>query len=379
MIKLFEQFTKSESLNESLLNGFAALLASETMNFLRESKIKYDKNNERWKIQEFKRSYTYPLNMSFQILVDRSDKTIKSSSYSGKSQEFDNNRSLLTIVIYINPNDEPRCYSSLAGDIKGEIRHELEHKTQEGINRIKDRPRLSEEEYKLYRKALDSHDMVYYFTNKMEMPAYLKQFNIVAKYYKVTIEDVFDDFLNRSIDAGHINESEKEIIMRRWIEEAKKLLPERYLVKEQLNEDIVDTSAVILNFKDSEGEILNYHPVYAVITTDYFPGYPPMIIGGIPRAERTVEQKNTIRLSVYLEETLRFITRGKILTGVVEFLEEKGYAFRKTRWGTGVTEITTILKTKENMDNILEYIKEFVDKKNVRTYTPEDPYGEEIW
>jgi len=146
--------------------------------------------------------------------------------------------------------------------------------------------------------------------------------------------------------------------------------------------------SVILNLKqDGEGNILNFHPVYAVTTTDYEPGHPPLI-QSINRIDRTDVQKNYLKLSAYLDDQIRNLfnpktikfanmeldpygeddwgeqhVQGREITGVVEFLENKGYEFKKKKWHTGIIEITIAFSDKNEIETFLNDLREYIKIK----------------
>ena len=135
--------------------------------------------------------------------------------------------------------------------------------------------------------------------------------------------------------------------------------------------------AVVLNLKERDGKILPFHPIYAVTTTNYEIGFPPLI-QQIARNERTDLQKSFLKLASYFEneftKTIELNRPSKRLVmdedpygeenwgdeeTLISYLEDKGYDFRKKVW-PDTTEITTFFRTKEQIDSFINYIKEFV-------------------
>ena len=198
-------------------------IMDEILSFLKKSKQIFDKDNNK-QIQTLIKKYSYPLIFTFKLTIGRAY-DIEDPELSAQILTKTNNVNYLEAVILINPKDEPTKYNWISGKIKGLIRHELEHATQEGINRIKDRPSLTDEEQELYSKALENGDFISYFTNKMEVPAHVKQMYTVAKFYKVSIDVAIDDFLGEAVKAEYISEEEKIIITNNWISYIKKNLP----------------------------------------------------------------------------------------------------------------------------------------------------------
>ena len=138
-----------------------------------------------------------------------------------------------------------------------------------------------------------------------------------------------------------------------------------------------DGPAIVLNLKEKDGNILTFHPIYAVTTTNYEFGHPPLI-QEIERNERTDEQKRFLKLAGYFENefkrTIELNRPTKMLASdgdpygeenwgdeetLITYLEDKGYEFRRKHWPE-ITEITTFFRTKEQIDSFINYIKEFV-------------------
>jgi len=118
--------------------------------------------------------------------------------------------------------------------------------------------------------------------------------------------------------------------------------------EENWSSDIKDNSAVVLNLKESDGEILGFHPVYAVVSTDYIPGRP-LLIQGIRKENRTPEQKIFLKLAEYLSDNIKGI---KFNSSIVDFIENKGQEIRKKNWGK-ITEITIFFRSKDEIDDFL--------------------------
>lgn len=215
-----EELIKDCILTESIYDKFSGILNDELMKFVISSKKIYDKNKTK-QIQKFTKQYSIPLKVSFTVIVARGN-DVDDLMLDGKSAEYFNGVSGLKINILLNPKDEPSIYNEISGRTKGIIQHELEHKTQEGINRISDRPQLTDEEQKMYADALESGDFVSYFTNRIEIPAYIKQMYSVAKYYKKPINLVIDYFLEEAVKAKYITKEEMNKIKNIWETEIKK-------------------------------------------------------------------------------------------------------------------------------------------------------------
>lgn len=247
-----------EILVEAKLNEFVSTVTKEIMNFIKSTLSIWKRNSEK-QIQRFLKQYTFPMKLAVEFVVARGT-DIDDIMFSGESKEYGNYNSKLKLKLLINPNDEPTIYNELTGRIKGLLFHELEHKTQEGINRISDRPSLTDEEQRMYSRALDSGDFVSYFTNKLEVPAYIKQMYNVAKFYKKPVSVVIDYFLDGAVDAEYITKEEKEKITKVWSDEIKRLYPSAKFV----SENKLSLSQLLLEVKldgfvsDVSNELLQY-------------------------------------------------------------------------------------------------------------------------
>lgn len=231
---------KQSSILLETFDKFAGILTNEIFEFLKKTKKDYDINKKQ--IYKFVKQYSSPIKIYLKFIVARGD-DITEAEFDGYSQEYANGKSILAVNIFLNPKDEPTIYSQLAGRIKGLIQHELEHKTQEGINKKPGKIFLTAEEQKLYSDALDSGDFFSYFTNKMEVPAYAKQMYTVAKFYKIPVNIVVDVFLQNAVNAQLLTEEQKQKIKNIWMDEIKKRFPtakiQETFIKANVNENLV--------------------------------------------------------------------------------------------------------------------------------------------
>jgi len=142
-----------------------------------------------------------------------------------------------------------------------------------------------------------------------------------------------------------------------------------------------DDPAVVLNLKEKDGKIINFHPIYAIASTVYKSGNPPLI-SSINRADRTPEQKEFLKLAEYFHNEFNAIIRekGKEIfreidpygeedwgdsisredftdTTIVDFIENKGYYIRRTKF-ENMIEIIVFFRSKEEIDAFLSDVKE---------------------
>lgn len=259
---------KQSSILLETFDKFAGILTNEIFEFLKKTKKDYDINKKQ--IYKFVKQYSSPIKIYLKFIVARGD-DITEAEFDGYSQEYANGKSILAVNIFLNPKDEPTIYSQLAGRIKGLIQHELEHKTQEGINKKPGKIFLTAEEQKLYSDALDSGDFFSYFTNKMEVPAYAKQMYTVAKFYKIPVNIVVDVFLQNAVNAQLLTEEQKQKIKNIWMDEIKKRFPtakiQETFIKVNVNENLVSHCKKELKYAGLFHKLANFETL-TPITSD---------------------------------------------------------------------------------------------------------------
>ena len=136
----------------------------------------------------------------------------------------------ITIKIEINPEKEPKCYKELNSFLQDVIRHEIEHLTHDGMNRILDRPD-PQSTYDLRVKLLRAFgkgnigDSDKYYLLEDELVPLVQGMYRKAKTDKKPLGVIFREFLDIMVDDGFIDKSKVDKIYGVWVEYAKRLLP----------------------------------------------------------------------------------------------------------------------------------------------------------
>jgi hypothetical protein len=116
------------------------------------------------------------------------------------------NENSILLEIHLNPEKEYLNYNSLFYDLHCDIIHEIEHLTQQGINRKKGKPRRTKIEDTTYLE----------FISKDEIPAYQKGFYHKAKKMRIDINVLINDYLDSFIENKEINKNQKMKIIKKW-------------------------------------------------------------------------------------------------------------------------------------------------------------------
>lgn len=143
----------------------------------------------------------------------------------------------IEVLLTIDPSAEPNIYNKVNSLLQDAVRHELEHLTQGGENRIIDRPKLTPEKTrnKIDAKFGNAHK---YFTLKDEIPTMVNGMYRSAKTQKKPIDVVFNEYLNYYIGEKIITQKQADSILKVWIDYAKKNLPAAQYSEESVNENI---------------------------------------------------------------------------------------------------------------------------------------------
>ena len=129
--------------------------------------------------------------------------------------------SLIEIRLEIDPQDIPKIYSEIYGDLVDVIRHEIEHLTQRGMN-LKSGKYLPPDED--IRKKIENSELPAkeYFLLKKEIPAMMQGLYFKAKKTKRPYKEVVDDYIDKwkfiKDEEGnpYIIEKDKQEILKTW-------------------------------------------------------------------------------------------------------------------------------------------------------------------
>jgi hypothetical protein len=126
----------------------------------------------------------------------------------------------IEIVLYISPDAEPQCYPALNYKLIDNIRHELEHLLQKGVNKrtghIVNTPNAV---------RAGAQNTYRYFLLADEIPAMVAGMYASAKKKRVPIDQEFEEYLIPFIETEVISQPEADQVMNSWITFAKKVYP----------------------------------------------------------------------------------------------------------------------------------------------------------
>ena len=156
-------------------------------------------------------------NLSFSLELDiiRTDEV---DSFEVKTAIADDEENIIMMSILMGPNFSSQKLQSLFYKLQEDIRHEIEHFTQMGPNRIKDRP--------TYRGSTANLKTTYgHHKNVIEVPALVHGFYRRAKLEKRPIDEIMMDDLDAEIERGLLTKTQAQKLLTLWISYAKKNLP----------------------------------------------------------------------------------------------------------------------------------------------------------
>jgi len=199
------------------------------MNHVKKTKLKYDKGKKPGKLEsdgfyeEVIHEYREPLSFYLSVRIKRED---MDGGFVMKAQELlykSSDLSIVEVEIKIDPKDEPKIYTTLVSYLKDRLRHEIEHVTQHGSNRLPGRPKDTLQRVRR-RMEKDPKNSWKYCLLPDEMPAMVHGMYAMAKHDKTPIDLAFSEQLDLEVKAGNITKQQKMIVMKKWIEYAKKHL-----------------------------------------------------------------------------------------------------------------------------------------------------------
>lgn len=150
------------------------------------------------------------------IYVSRIDRLF----YGGKNVDYHVNSYIadddeLILEIAIDTDKEPEVYEQLIYKINEDVRHEIEHYTQDIM---RDKPRSSEPTAQM--------DSTYeHHKAPSEIPAMVHGFYRRAKVEKRPLDEIMWEDLNKDIELGHLTQEEAEDLFRIWINYSRRRLP----------------------------------------------------------------------------------------------------------------------------------------------------------
>jgi hypothetical protein len=198
-IKLFEKFY-----NDNLYEGIYDRSIGELTEFLATSIKKNIEKNIKNSIileTEYRFGKTW-IEIEVELELDKSLRVAYDIKASADNE-------LIEINIIINPLMFPKFFIELIPEIKGTLRHELEH-----VSQVKNKGN-----FPIRNKSITIAE---YFMLNHEIDAFVREMHMKAKYYKKPISVIIDNFIGEYSDA--LTEKEIQNIKTSWISASKKLI-----------------------------------------------------------------------------------------------------------------------------------------------------------
>lgn len=161
---------------------------------------------------------TIPLDFYLQLKVmwveGLDDFRVGGDAYNPTARQSDD-MPLIEIRFEMDPADYPTILSQAAMELRDILRHEIEHTTQSGWNTISSKylPSDQSRRQKIQTGELPTAE---YFLLKKEIPAMLHGMYLKAKKKRVPFQDEVNQYLDRWVANGTINNADKERILKTW-------------------------------------------------------------------------------------------------------------------------------------------------------------------
>lgn len=143
------------------------------------------------------------------------DEEYDDEEYDDEGDNEGNN--VIRISILLGRNFSTQNLQKLYYKLQEDVRHEIEHFTQEGPDRIEDRPMSKEKTSEL--PPLEHH------THITEIPALVHGFYRRSKLEKRPLDEIMVEDLDDDISKGNLTKEQASQILNLWIDYAKKHLP----------------------------------------------------------------------------------------------------------------------------------------------------------
>jgi len=162
-------------------------------------------------------TYSHESGINFQIYVYLNkvqEIKVGDKSYDFFINTFIDDDDEIVLEISIDVNSEPKSYEQIFYKINEDVRHEIEHYSQQIFT---NKP-----------KPVDSSTMDSVFKHHLEpseIEALMYGFYRRAKLEKKPLDLVMLDDLNKEIESGNLTKRESEILLNIWVKYAKRRLP----------------------------------------------------------------------------------------------------------------------------------------------------------
>lgn len=213
-IDLSENKIKKPLLTEGRYDAITRKVVRDIMKVVNGSKIgdfilPSDVSNE----QEYEQE---GLSFNLELDIVETEDIEKFEVRTAIADEDDENIMLMTI--FLGPRFNKQNLEALFYKLQEDVRHEIEHFTQMGLNRIEDRP--------IYKGNTVNLKTTYgHHKNIIEVPALVRGFYRRAKIERKPIDEIMMDDLDTEIERGNLTKNAAQKLLTLWVDYAKKNLP----------------------------------------------------------------------------------------------------------------------------------------------------------
>jgi hypothetical protein len=213
-IDLSENKIKKPLLTEGRYDTITRKVVRDIMKAVTEGNS--DSYNLPWDISSEQEYEQDNLSFSLELDIVRSEEVDSFEVRTAIADEDEENIIMMTIIL--GPRFNSQKLQKLFYKLQEDIRHEIEHFTQIGPNRIKDRP--------TYKGSTANLKTTYgHHKNVIEVPALVHGFYRRAKLEKRPIDEIMMDDLDSEIERGLLTKNQAQKLLTLWISYAKKNLP----------------------------------------------------------------------------------------------------------------------------------------------------------
>lgn len=156
--------------------------------------------------------------LSFSIDLDIKKNRGVKDFYLDAAVSDDKDENVILVTLFFSPKFSPKSYEKLFYKLQEVMRHEIEHLTQGGPNRIPDRPIY-------YGSTSDLKTTYGHHKNKIEVPALVHGFYRRAKIEKRPLDEIMIEDLDADIQKGFLSKKQAENLLTIWLDYAKKNIP----------------------------------------------------------------------------------------------------------------------------------------------------------
>jgi hypothetical protein len=209
--------TKQQILNEGRYDSFTREISNDIMSFVKSTSG--EESTVFNILPSDEREYTHESGISFNlhIAIDRNNRLfLRGKEYPFFVNTFIDYDNEIYMEITLNSKSEPQSYEKLFYKINEDVRHEVEHYTQD---RFKDRPE-KEGDSAQYDTTFQHHQ------DPTEVEALVHGFYRRAKIEKQPLDVVMKRDLDDDVSNGNITQREADILLNKWVNFARRRLPQ---------------------------------------------------------------------------------------------------------------------------------------------------------